>query len=57
MKLLVSHPTLNQFFKKSGQWFIENKGFYKLYTSIAFPGQILYKLEAIPKLKDLNEEV
>jgi hypothetical protein len=55
MKLLVSHPTLNQFSKNLVNGLLKNKGLYKLYTSIAlFPGQILYKLGAIPKLKDLK---
>lgn len=55
MKLLVSHPTLNQFSKNLVLGLLKKKMFYKLYTSIAiFPSQLLYKLGGIPKFKDLK---
>jgi len=55
MKLLVSHPTLNQFSKNLVIGLLKNKMFYKLYTSIAiFPGQLLYKLSDFPRFKDLK---
>ena len=55
MKLLVSHPTLNQFSKNLVIGLLKNKMFYKLYTSIAiFPGQLLYKLSDFPKFNDLK---
>lgn len=55
MKLLVSHPTLNQFSKNLVIGLLNNKMLYKLYTSIAiFRGQLLYKLGGISKFKDLK---
>jgi len=55
MKLLVSHPTLNEFSKNLIRGLLKKNMLYKLFTSIAlFPGQLLYKLGAIPKFKDLK---
>lgn len=55
MKLLVSHPTLNEFSKNLVIGLSKNKQLFKLFTAIAlFPNQLLFKLAAYPKLKDLK---
>jgi glycosyltransferase involved in cell wall biosynthesis len=55
MKLLVSHPTLNEFSKNLVIGLSKNKQLFKLFTAIAiFPNQLLFKLAEFPKLKDLK---
>jgi glycosyltransferase involved in cell wall biosynthesis len=55
MKLLVSHPTLNEFSKNLVIGLSKNKQLFKLFTAIAiFPNQLLSKLGEYPKLKDLK---
>jgi glycosyltransferase involved in cell wall biosynthesis len=55
MKILISHPTLNEFSKNLVIGLSKNKQLFKLFTAIAiFPGQLLFKLAEYPKLKDLK---
>jgi glycosyltransferase involved in cell wall biosynthesis len=55
MKLLVSHPTLNEFSKNLVIGLSKNKLLFKFFTSIAiFPSQLLFKLGDYSKLKDLK---
>lgn len=55
MKILVSHPTLNANSKKLVAGLITNKLLLKLYTSfVVFPDQILYKISAFPKFRDIK---
>lgn len=55
MKVLVSHPTLNENSKNLVNGLLKNKLLFKLFTSVAiFPGQLLYKLGNNSKLKDLK---
>lgn len=55
MKILISHPTLNEFSKNLVIGLSKNKQLFKLFTAVAlFPGQLLFKLAEYPKLKDLK---
>jgi len=55
MKLLVSHPTLNECSKNLVIGSSKNKQLFKLFTAIAiFPNQLLFMLGEYPKLKDLK---
>lgn len=55
MKIIVSHPTLNENSKNLVIGLLKNQILYKLFTSIAiFSGQLLFKLGSNPKLKDLK---
>lgn len=53
--ILFSHPTLNANSKALIESLYKNKILYKLFTAIAiFPGELLYKLGNIARLKDLK---
>ena len=55
MKIIVSHPTLNENSKNLVIGLLKNQILYKLFTCIAiFSGQLLFKLGSNPKLKELK---
>ncbi len=55
MKLILSHPTANNFARAAAYRFEEEDMLYAFYTSIAlFPGGALDKLQQIPFLKDIQ---
>ena len=55
MKLILSHPTANNFARAAAYRFEEEEMLYAFYTSIAlFPGGIIGKLQKVSFLKDIQ---
>jgi len=55
MKLILSHPTANNFARALAYKFVEENVLYEFHTSIAsFPGSILDNLQKIPSLAEIQ---
>ena len=55
MKLILSHPTANNFSRAAAYRFIQEDMLYEFYTTIAsFPGDFLNKLQTIPFLSEIQ---
>ena len=55
MKLILSHPTANNFARALAYKFVDEKILYQFHTSIAsFPGSFLDNLQKIPSLAEIQ---